>query len=45
MILHTIIAAFTTRNILEKNQKSNLDRRKFINQKYNERSIINRYFK
>ena len=45
MILHTLIAAITTRNTLEKNQKSNLNRKKFINQKYNERSIVNRYFK
>ena len=45
MILHTLIAAITTRNTLEENQKSNLNRKKFINQKYNERSIVNRYFK
>ena len=44
MYLQTIMA-FITRNMLEKNAKNNLVRKNFINQKYNERSITNRYFK
>lgn len=45
MIFDTLISAFTTRNTIDKNESSRVSRKKYIIDKYNERSITNRYFK
>lgn len=45
MILDTLMSVFSAKNSSTNKQKTNLDRKKFINQKYQERSITNRYFK
>ena len=45
MIFNTLVTALTTRNDINKNSSSRASRKKYITEKYNERSITNRYFK
>jgi hypothetical protein len=45
MIFDTLISAFSPRITIDKNESSKASRKKYITDKYNERSITNRYFK
>ena len=45
MIFNTLISTVTASNIIEKKASSRNSRNKYIMQKYQERSITNRYFR
>lgn len=45
MIFNAFITAITTRNSVGKKSNNRACRNKYITEKYNERSITNRYFK
>ena len=45
MNLNTLMSKFSNRHVINKNSGSRAIRNKYITEKYNERSIINRYFK
>lgn len=45
MIFNTILSSLTSRNSAEKRSANRASRSKYIIEKYQERSITNRYFK
>lgn len=45
MIFNAFKSAMTTRNSIEKKANTRACKSKYITEKYNERSITNRYFK
>jgi hypothetical protein len=45
MIFNALISAVKTQSLIDKKSNERVARRKYISEKFNERSIINRYFK
>lgn len=45
MIFNALVAAVTTQNSTDKTSNSRIARRRYVTEKYHERSIANRYFK
>ncbi|RLJ62624.1 hypothetical protein CLV86_2233 [Lacinutrix venerupis] len=45
MNLNTFMSLFSNRHVVNKNSSSRATRSRYITEKYNERSIVNRYFK
>lgn len=45
MIFNTIIGMVTSQGTMGKKNSANANKRKYLSQRYHERSIVNRYFK